>query len=131
GAYAGGASCIRRETGRRPDRRVTPAALLAKEATQTIPIVMIVADPLATGLVPSLSRPGANLTGLSLASPDLAGKRLELVREIRPDIRTIAFLGSPNHKPSLLSAKPRRRRRRWDWRLWAGLSTAPIWSTGR
>jgi putative ABC transport system substrate-binding protein len=73
--------------------RVTPAALLAKEATQTIPIVMIVADPLATGLVPSLSRPGANLTGLSLASPDLAGKRLELVREIRPDIRTIAFLG--------------------------------------
>jgi hypothetical protein len=43
--------------------RVTPAALLAKEATQTIPIVMIVADPLATGLVPSLSRPGANLTG--------------------------------------------------------------------
>jgi putative ABC transport system substrate-binding protein len=62
-------------------------------ATQTIPIVMIVADPLATGLVPSLSRPGANLTGLSLASPDLAGKRLELVREIRPDIRTIAFLG--------------------------------------
>src|ERR1700730_12796756 len=94
--------------------RVTPAALLAKEATQTIPIVMIVADPLATGLFPSLSRPGANLTVLSLASPDLAGKRLELVREIRPDIRTIAFLGSPNHKPSLLSAKPRRRRRRWD-----------------
>jgi putative ABC transport system substrate-binding protein len=73
--------------------RVTPAAQLAKEATQTIPIVMIVADALATGLVPSLSRPGGNLTGLSLASPDLAGKRLELVREIKPDIRTIAFLG--------------------------------------
>ena len=54
---------------------------------------MIVADALATGLVPSLSRPGGNLTGLSLASPDLAGKRLELVREIKPDIRTIAFLG--------------------------------------
>jgi len=73
--------------------RVTPAAQLAKEATQTIPIVMIVADALATGLVPSLSRPGGNLTGLSLASPDLAGKRLELVREIKPDIQTIAFLG--------------------------------------
>jgi putative tryptophan/tyrosine transport system substrate-binding protein len=73
--------------------RVTPATQLAKEATQTIPIVMIVADALATGLVPSLSRPGGNLTGLSLASPDLAGKRLELVREIKPDIRTIAFLG--------------------------------------
>ena len=73
--------------------RVTPATQLAKEATQTIRIVMIVADALATGLVPSLSRPGGNLTGLSLASPDLAGKRLELVREIKPDIRTIAFLG--------------------------------------
>ena len=70
-----------------------PTTQLAKEATQTIPIVMIVADALATGLVPSLSRPGGNLTGLSLASPDLAGKRLELVREIKPDIRTIAFLG--------------------------------------
>jgi putative tryptophan/tyrosine transport system substrate-binding protein len=68
-------------------------AQLAKEATTTIPVVMIVADPLATGLVPSLSRPDANLTGLSLASPDLAGKRLELIRDIKPDIRTIAFLG--------------------------------------
>jgi putative ABC transport system substrate-binding protein len=73
--------------------RVTPTTQLAKEATQTIPIVMIAADALASGLVPSLSRPGGNLTGLSLASPDLAGKRLELVREIKPDIRTIAFLG--------------------------------------
>jgi putative ABC transport system substrate-binding protein len=73
--------------------RVTPVAQLAKEATTTIPVVMIVADPLATGLVPSLSRPDANLTGLSLASPDLAGKRLELIRDIKPDIRTIAFLG--------------------------------------
>ena len=73
--------------------RVTPTTQLAKEATQTIPIVMIAADALASGLVPILSRPGGNLTGLSLASPDLAGKRLELVREIKPDIRTIAFLG--------------------------------------
>jgi putative ABC transport system substrate-binding protein len=73
--------------------RVTPVAELAKQATTTIPIVMIVADPLAVGLVPSLSRPDANLTGLSLASPDLAGKRLELIRDIKPDIRTIAFLG--------------------------------------
>lgn len=73
--------------------RVTPAVQLAKQTTTTVPIVMIVADALAVGLVPSLSRPGANLTGLSLASPDLAGKRLELVREIKPDIKTIAFLG--------------------------------------
>jgi ABC-type uncharacterized transport system substrate-binding protein len=74
--------------------RVTPVAELAKEGTRTIPIVMIVADPLMTGLVPSLSHPGSNLTGLSLFSPDLAGKRLELVHDIRPDIRAIGFLGA-------------------------------------
>jgi putative ABC transport system substrate-binding protein len=74
--------------------RVTPVAQIAKELTRTIPIVTISADPLLTGLVPSLSHPGANLTGLSLASPDLAGKRLELVRDIKPDIKAIAFLGA-------------------------------------
>ncbi len=74
--------------------RVTPVAQIAREMTQTIPIVTISADPLMTGLVPSLSHPGANLTGLSLASPDLAGKRLELVRDIKPDIKAIAFLGA-------------------------------------
>jgi len=73
--------------------RVTPVAQIAKELTRTIPVVVISADPLATGLVPSLSHPGANLTGLSLASPDLAGKRLELVRDIKPDIKAVAFLG--------------------------------------
>ncbi len=73
--------------------RVTPTAHIAKEATRTIPIVMIVADPLATGLIQSLSRPGGNLTGISLASPELIGKKLELLREIQPDIKTIAFLG--------------------------------------
>jgi putative ABC transport system substrate-binding protein len=74
--------------------RVTPVAQIAKELTRTVPIVTITADPLMTGLVPSLSHPGANLTGLSLASPDLAGKRLELVRDIKPDIKAIAFLGA-------------------------------------
>jgi putative ABC transport system substrate-binding protein len=74
--------------------RVTPVAHIAREMTRTIPVVMIAADPLATGLVPSLSHPGANLTGLSLASPDIAGKRLELVRDIKPDIKAIAFLGA-------------------------------------
>jgi ABC-type uncharacterized transport system substrate-binding protein len=74
--------------------RVSPVAQIAKVMTQTIPIVMLAADPVATGLVPSLSHPGANLTGLSFASPDLAGKRLELLRDIKPDIKAIAFLGS-------------------------------------
>jgi putative ABC transport system substrate-binding protein len=74
--------------------RVSPVAQIAKEMTRTIPIVMLAADPVATGLVPNLSHPDANLTGLSFASPDLAGKRLELVRDIKPDIKAIAFLGS-------------------------------------
>ena len=71
----------------------TPTVQLAKEATQTVPIVMIASDPVAAGLVPSLSRPGGNITGVSMSGPDLAGKRLELLREIKPDIKTIAFLG--------------------------------------
>jgi putative ABC transport system substrate-binding protein len=74
----------------------TPAVHIAKEATQTIPIVMMVADALATGIVPSLSNPGGNITGISNTGPDLAGKRLELLREIRPSIRTVVFLGSSN-----------------------------------
>jgi putative ABC transport system substrate-binding protein len=76
--------------------RITPAIHIAKEETQSIPIIMIVADPLATGLVQSLSRPGGNITGVSIAGPELAGKRLELLREIRPDIRAVAFLGQVN-----------------------------------
>jgi putative ABC transport system substrate-binding protein len=75
--------------------QTTPAIHIAKEATQTIPIVMApVADPIATGLVKSVSRPEANLTGLSAFTPDLAGKRLGLLHEIRPSLRSVAFLGS-------------------------------------
>lgn len=74
--------------------RVTTTAHIAKEATTTIPIVMFVSDALATGLVPSLSRPGGNLTGVTVAGPDVIGKRLEMLREIRPTIRTVAFIGS-------------------------------------
>jgi putative ABC transport system substrate-binding protein len=77
--------------------QTTPAIHIAKEATQTIPIVMApVADPIATGLVKSVSRPEGNLTGLSAFTPDLAGKRLGLLHEIRPDLRSVAFLGSRN-----------------------------------
>jgi putative tryptophan/tyrosine transport system substrate-binding protein len=67
--------------------RATPTAHIAKEMTRTIPIVMQVSDPLATGLVESLSHPGGNLTGVSNSGPDLAGKRLEILREIRPVAR--------------------------------------------
>jgi putative ABC transport system substrate-binding protein len=79
----------------------TPAVHIAKAATQTIPIVMYSANALATGLVPSLAHPGGNLTGVSLLLTDTSGKRLELLREIRPGLHTVAFLGSakdPNTK---------------------------------
>jgi putative ABC transport system substrate-binding protein len=72
----------------------TPAIHIANAATRTIPIVMLTANALATGLVSSLSRPGGNLTGVSLLMTDLAGKRLELLREIQPSLHAIAFLGS-------------------------------------
>ena len=55
----------------------TPAALAAKQATRTLPIVFTAADPVASGLVTSLARPGGNVTGLSILAPELVGKRLE------------------------------------------------------
>jgi putative ABC transport system substrate-binding protein len=71
----------------------TPATLIAKSATQTIPIVMIgLGDPVGTGLVDSLARPGGNVTGLSLMFPALAVKRLELLRELVPQISRVLVL---------------------------------------
>jgi ABC-type uncharacterized transport system substrate-binding protein len=65
----------------------TAAVVAAKQATSVIPIVFTSAgDPVATGLVASLARPGGNVTGLSNQLPDLAGKRLELLRAIIPDL---------------------------------------------
>ncbi len=72
----------------------TPAAHVAAEATDTIPIVMLTANALATGLSPSLSRPSRNLTGVSLLMTDVAGKRVELLRQINPHLKAVAFLGS-------------------------------------
>ena len=74
----------------------TPAAHAVKSATTTIPIVIAVADALATGLVASLARPGGNITGVTSSSADLAGKRLELLRELRPGLARVAFLGAAN-----------------------------------
>lgn len=71
----------------------TQTVQLAKEENQTIPMVMLASDPVAAKLVQSLSRPGGNITGVSMSGPDLAGKRLELLREIKPNIGTVAFLG--------------------------------------
>ena len=71
----------------------TPAATAAKRATSDIPIVMAAAgDPLATGLVASLARPGANITGTSALAADLAGKCIELIHEMLPAAHRIAAL---------------------------------------
>jgi len=71
----------------------TLAPLAAKRATTTIPIIMTNAgDPLGTGLVDSLARPGGNVTGMSLMAPDLGGKRLELLKELLPGLARVAVL---------------------------------------
>ncbi len=74
----------------------TPAALAVKRGTTTVPLVMVaVGDPVGTGLVKSLARPGGNLTGLVSIAPDLEGKRLELLTEIVPKLSSVAFLSNP------------------------------------
>jgi putative ABC transport system substrate-binding protein len=74
----------------------TPAIVAAKKASATIPIVFTLAsDPVGSGLVSSLARPGANITGLSLMAPDLDGKRLELLKEAFPNVARVAFLWEP------------------------------------
>jgi putative tryptophan/tyrosine transport system substrate-binding protein len=71
----------------------TLAVFAAKAATATIPIIMASAgDPVGSGLVASLARPGGNITGLSLVAPELGGKRLQLLREVRPAISRVAVL---------------------------------------
>jgi putative ABC transport system substrate-binding protein len=73
-----------------------PAIQAAKEATGTIPIVMAgVIDPVSTGFVASLARPGGNITGLSLMAPELIGKQLQILKEIVPTVSRVALLGNP------------------------------------
>jgi ABC-type uncharacterized transport system substrate-binding protein len=78
-------------------------AAAAKEATSVIPIVFALApDPLGDGLVASLARPGGNVTGLSVQSTDLAGKRLELLREVVPNLRRLAIIFDVGFSQSVL-----------------------------
>ena len=71
----------------------------AKNATSTIPIVMMVGgDPVASGFVASLARPGGNITGLATLRPELSGKRLELLKEIVPKLSRLAVVVSPNNR---------------------------------
>ncbi len=74
----------------------TPTALAARKATRTIPIVMAaIADPVGAGLVTSLARPGGNITGMSLISAELSGKRIGILKEAMPSISRIAVLWNP------------------------------------
>jgi ABC-type uncharacterized transport system substrate-binding protein len=72
----------------------TPAARAAKQATRDIPIVATAGDFVATGLVESLARPGGNITGVSAAVSDLAGKCVELIRDMLPSARRVAALAN-------------------------------------
>jgi putative ABC transport system substrate-binding protein len=81
----------------------TPQVLAAKHATSVIPIVFAAAgDPVASGLVASLARPGGNATGLSSLVADLAGKRLELLREVAPALRRLAIMGNVGNPLTVL-----------------------------
>jgi putative ABC transport system substrate-binding protein len=79
------------------------AGVAAMQATSTIPIVFALAnDPVGAGLVASLARPGGNVTGMSAQATDLAGKRLELLREFIPGIRRLAILGNAGYSAAAL-----------------------------
>ena len=85
----------------------TDGAIAAvKRETQTIPIVMVnSSDPVGIGFVASLARPGGNVTGLSNISPELSGKRLELLREVVPGLSRVAFLWNPDVRGNVLDYK--------------------------
>ncbi len=82
--------------------RATRAAKAAKNATRTIPIVMaMVADPVRSGIIASLARPGGNITGLTTIMPELTGKQLELLREIVPKLSRVVIMVHPGVTRSL------------------------------
>jgi putative ABC transport system substrate-binding protein len=84
----------------------TSATKALKTATQTIPIVMaIVGDPVAAGLVDTLARPGGNATGFSIVAPELGTKRLELLKEIVPNLSSIAVLSNAKNPQSKIEMK--------------------------
>jgi ABC-type uncharacterized transport system substrate-binding protein len=78
------------------------AAVAVKQATSVVPIVFVLGDPVGTGLVTSLARPGGNVTGLTNQQPDLAGKRLEILREVVPSLHRLAILANVDYPFAVL-----------------------------
>jgi putative tryptophan/tyrosine transport system substrate-binding protein len=84
----------------------TPATLAVKKATTSVPVVMLaVGDPVGTGIVPSLSHPGGNITGLTAISTEMDAKRLELLREVVPSASHIAVLWNASNPLQVLAEK--------------------------
>jgi putative tryptophan/tyrosine transport system substrate-binding protein len=84
----------------------TPAAIAARRATATIPIVFTgVGDPVGVGVVSSLARPGGNVTGMSTLATELSGKRLEILREIVPDLSPLAMLWNDRNPSMVIRAR--------------------------
>src|SRR3989440_4289243 len=80
----------------------TPPTHAAKQATATIPIVMIgVGDPVRAGLVASLARPGGNITGNTVLSPDLGPKRLQILREAVANVKRVVYLANPDNASNM------------------------------
>jgi putative ABC transport system substrate-binding protein len=86
----------------------TVTALAAKRATGTIPIVFPVAEPVTSGLVTSLARPGGNITGLSVLAPEMAGKSLELLKQALPGVSRVAVLWDPGAFPESTTKEMRK-----------------------
>jgi putative tryptophan/tyrosine transport system substrate-binding protein len=81
------------------------AAVAAKQATSVVPIVFVLGEPVGTGLVATLARPGGNITGLSNQQTDLPGKRLELLREALPSLRQLAIMANVDYPEAVLEMR--------------------------
>jgi putative ABC transport system substrate-binding protein len=81
------------------------AAVAAKQATSVIPVVFVLGEPVSTGLVATLARPGGNVTGLSNQQTDLPGKRLELLREVLPSLRRVAIMANVDYPEAVLEMR--------------------------
>ena len=108
----------------------TQASLAAKDATRTIPIVMlIVADPVGSGLVGSLARPGANITGTSSMTAEVAGKSLQLLKQVVPNASRAAVLWNPKNVVAQAKLKRRSRPRHWGYSFNSLGCEVPVSST--